>query len=91
MLFVCYKCNIITELTFLKELILIKQANQKSVIFHYQYFLHNGFKFQPNICNECHGLLMMSMNLSDIVILNNIVILNSALIIAVFLVELAKI
>ena len=29
-----------------------------------------SFKFQPNICNRCHDLLMMSMNLRDITILN---------------------
>ena len=28
------------------------------------------FKFQPNACNGCHNLLMMSVNLSDIAILN---------------------
>ena len=42
------------ELTFLKELMLIKQ----------------GFKFQPKVCNRCHDLLMMSMNLSDLAFLN---------------------
>ena len=26
--------------------------------------------FQADVCNGCHDLLMMSMNLSDIVILN---------------------
>ena len=26
--------------------------------------------FQPNVCNRCHGLLMMSVNLSDIAISN---------------------
>ena len=57
------------ELTFLKELMLIKQANQKSVIFAW-YFLHEGFKFQLNVWNGCHDLLMMSMNLSDFAILN---------------------
>ena len=36
----------------------------------YWYFLDKGFKFYPNFCNECHDLLMMSMNLSDIAILN---------------------
>ena len=36
------------------------------VICHYWYHLDKGFKFQPNVCNECHDLLMMSMNLSDI-------------------------
>ena len=39
-------------------------------ICQYWYFLHYSFQFQPNICNRCHDLLMMSMNLSDIAILN---------------------
>ena len=34
-------------------------------ICHYWHFLHKGFKFQPNVCNGCYDLLMMSMNLSD--------------------------
>ena len=38
-------------------------------ICHYWYFLNKGFKFQPNVCNGCHDLLIMSMNLSDITIL----------------------
>ena len=29
-----------------------------------------GFKFQPNFCNECHDVLMMSMNLDNIADLN---------------------
>ena len=37
-------------------------------ICHYWYFLKRGFKFQPNICNRSHDLLMMSMNLSSIAI-----------------------
>ena len=37
---------------------------------HYWYFLNKGFKFQPNVCNRRQNLLMMSMNLSDIAILN---------------------
>ena len=39
-------------------------------ICHYWYFLDEGFKFQPNVCSGCHDLLMMSMNLSNIAILN---------------------
>ena len=35
---------------------------------HYLSFLNKGFKFQPNVCNKCHDLLMMSMNFSDTVI-----------------------
>ena len=38
-------------------------------ICHYWYFLNKGFKFQPNVCNRCNGLLM-SMNFSDIAILD---------------------
>ena len=33
-------------------------------------FLNKGFKFQPNVCNGYHDLVMMSLNLSDIAILN---------------------
>ena len=51
------------ELTFLKELMLIRQANQKSAT-----FVTIGIFF--NVSNECHDLLMMSMNLSDITISN---------------------
>ena len=58
------------ELTFLKELILIRQANQKCDICHYWYFLDKGFNFQPYVCSGCHDILMMSMNLCDIAILN---------------------
>ena len=39
-------------------------------ICHYWYFLNCSFKFQPDVCSRCHDLLMMSMNLSDIAILN---------------------
>ena len=44
-------------------------------ICHYLYFLTKGFKFQPNVCNGYHDMLMMFM------------VLN----IAALLVELAKI
>ena len=27
--------------------------------------------FQPNVCNRCHDLLTMSINFTDIAILNN--------------------
>ena len=37
---------------------------------HSWYFLNYIFKFQPNVCDRCHDLLMMSVNLSDIVISN---------------------
>ena len=69
-MFVYYKCYISIEPTFLKETMLIKQVHQKSVIFVTMVFLNKGFEFQPNVCDRCHDLLMMSMNLSDVAILN---------------------
>ena len=45
-------------------------ASKECDICHYWYFLNYRFKFKPNVCNRCHDLLMMSMNLSNIVILN---------------------
>ena len=73
-MFVYYKCDISTELTSLKELMLIKQVHQECGICHYWYFLNKGLKFQPNVCNKRHDLLMMSMNL--ILLYCNIAILN---------------
>lgn len=32
--------------------------------------LDKGFTFQQNVCNACHDVLMMPMNLSDIAFLN---------------------
>ena len=45
-------------------------ASKECDICHCLYFLKCIFKFQPNVCNRCHDLLIMSMNLSDIAILN---------------------
>ena len=36
----------------------------------YSYFLDKGFKFQPYVCNGCHDVLVMSMNLRNIAIQN---------------------
>ena len=44
--------------------------SKKCNICHYWYFLNKGFKFKSYVCNGCHDLLMISMNLSDIAILN---------------------
>ena len=45
-------------------------ASKECDVCHSWYFLNFSFKFQPNVCNRCHGLVMMSVNLSDITILN---------------------
>ena len=45
-------------------------ASKKCDLCHYWYFLNYSFKFQPNVCNRSHDLLMMSVTLSDMAILN---------------------
>ena len=49
-------------------------SSKECDIFHYWYLLDKELKFQPYVWNGCHDLLMVSMNLSNIVILN----INSA-------------
>ena len=44
-------------------------ASKLCDICYYWYFLNKGFKFQPNVCNRCDDLLMMSMSLGDTAIL----------------------
>ena len=52
-------------------MILTTQANQKSAIFvTIGIFLDKGSNFQPGVLNGCHDVLMMSMNLSNIAIIN---------------------
>ena len=41
-------------------------ASKECDICHHSYFLNYNFKFQPNVCDRCHDLLMMSMNPSHI-------------------------
>ena len=60
------------RLTFLKELILRRQANQKSAIFFtIGSFYIKGLSFSHMYATDAiNDLLMMSMNLRDIAILN---------------------
>ena len=45
-------------------------ASKECHVCHYWHFLNYNFKIQPNVCNRCHDLLMMSINLSDSAISN---------------------
>ena len=45
-------------------------ASKECDICHYLYILSYSFKFQPNVCNRFHDLLMMSINIKDITILS---------------------
>ena len=59
------------KLTFFDGIGVLKTSESKKCdTFHYWYFLDEGYKFKPDVCNGCHNLSMISMNLSDIVILN---------------------
>ena len=44
--------------------------NSKILVTIWLFFLNKGFKFQPNVCNRCYDLIIMSINLSDNAILN---------------------
>ena len=45
-------------------------ASKKCDICHYWCFFNYSFKFQPNVSNRCHDLLIMSMKVDEIAILN---------------------
>ena len=53
---------------------------KKCDICHYWYFLNKGFKFQSYICNRCHDILMMSMNLDSAILKIKIVVLLAGLV-----------
>ena len=61
----CYRIDVSEEIVIKKT-----SASKEWGICHYWYFLNYSFKFQLNICNRCHDLLMMSMNFINIAILN---------------------
>ena len=44
--------------------------SEKCHVCQYLYFLNKGFKFQSNVSNRCHDLLMMSMNISGMAVLS---------------------
>ena len=42
-----------------------KSNSKECMICHYWFFNH-GFKFQDSLCNDCHDLAMLYVNISDI-------------------------
>ena len=52
-----------------EEIDLNKRRTSKEFDICYYIFINKGFMFQPNVSNRCHDL-SMSMNLSNIYILN---------------------
>ena len=55
------------ELMFLED-VNKENASKECDVCHYWYFLNYSFKFQINIYNKLHDLLMMSINLSDTIL-----------------------
>ena len=46
----------------------VTTVSYKCIICHYCFFNH-GFKFQDFVCNGCHELTTLSVNISDIAII----------------------
>ena len=45
-------------------------ASKECELCHYWFFKDIGFKFEEDVCNKCHDLLMTAYFLKDIAILN---------------------
>ena len=45
-------------------------ASKQCIVCHFWRFLDKGFKFQPAVCNGCHGALMVFIDLNIITMLN---------------------
>ena len=46
-----------------------KRINKKKCkICHYWYFEDIGFKYEPHLCNGCHGLLQKAVSFNNIAI-----------------------
>ena len=46
-----------------------KSNKSRECMIHHYWFLNHVFKFQGYVCNSCHDLTMLSVNISDIVIM----------------------
>ena len=45
-------------------------ASKECMLCHYWYFKDVGFKFEPNVCNKCHDVLVTAYELKNITLLN---------------------
>ena len=39
-------------------------------ICHYWYFLEQGFKYEPYLCDGCHDLMQRAMNFNDVAVVS---------------------
>ena len=40
-------------------------ASKECIICRYWYFLDKGFKYEPYLSNDCHGLMLKAINFND--------------------------
>ena len=52
-----------------KETYPTKSNRSKECMICYYWFFNHGFKFQDSVCNGCHDLTILCLNISDIVII----------------------
>ena len=43
-------------------------ASKECKICHYSYFKDTGFKYEPHLCNGCHGLIQKDVSFDNIAI-----------------------
>ena len=43
-------------------------ASKECKICHYWYFKDIGFKYEPHLCNGCHGLMQKAVSFNDVAI-----------------------
>ena len=41
-------------------------ASKECKVCHYWYFTDIGFKYEPYLCNGCHGLMQKAINFNDV-------------------------
>ena len=58
------------ELIFQKELMLIKQIDQKNMFCHYWYFLNKTFSYGPYTCYGCYDIGQRSTDFKNIAIVH---------------------
>ena len=46
-----------------------KNSKSKECIIWHYWFLNHGFKFQDSVCNGCHDLSILCLNIIDITII----------------------
>ena len=48
----------------------IKKTNssKECKICHYWYFRNIGFKYEPHLCDDCHGLMQKAVSFNDVAI-----------------------